>query len=41
LIEWTVEAQRANYRQSIAANLGMIVTVGLLACLLIMYFFIG
>lgn len=39
LIEWTSEARRANQRQNIMANLGMIVTVALLICLLIMYFF--
>ncbi len=37
LIEWTSEALQSNYRQNIAANLGMIVTVGLLISLLLMY----
>ncbi len=37
LIEWTSEALQSNYRQNIAANLGMIVTVGLLISLILMY----
>ncbi len=40
LIEWTADARRANQRQNIAANLGMIVTVALLVCLIFMYLFL-
>lgn len=41
LIEWTQEALRANQRQNIAANLGGIVTIGLLISLALMYFLLG
>jgi hypothetical protein len=41
LIEWTQDALRANKRQSLAANLGAIVAVGLLISLVLMYLLLG
>lgn len=41
LIEWTAEALGANKRQNISANLGVFVALGLLASLILMYFFLG
>lgn len=40
LIEWTPEALGANKRQNISANLGVFVALGLLASLIVMYFFL-
>ena len=41
LIEWTQEALSANKRQGIAANMGGIVTIGLLFSFLLMYLLLG
>lgn len=41
LIEWTNDALAANKRESLVANLGAIVAVGLLVSLALMYFFLG
>ena len=41
LIEWTNEALGANKRQNISANLGVFVVLGLLASLIVMYFFLS
>ncbi len=41
LIEWTSDALRANQLHKMSANLGMLVTIGLVVSLLLMYFLLG